>query len=127
MTLAAWFLTPDERGNPATEIDRRRHDGVAYTEGNEVRVLIHGAEYFSRLYSFLRGLKRDEWIHFTDWRGDPDERWDGPGTEVARVLAELAARGVHVRGLVWRSHADHAHFSEQENLHLVETVNAAGG
>ena len=32
-----------------------------------------------------------------------------------------------MRGLVWRSHADQAHFSEQENLHLVETVNEAGG
>ena len=51
----------------------------------------------------------------------------GPGTEIARVLAALAARGVHVRGLVWRSHTDQAHFSEQENLHLVETVNEAGG
>jgi hypothetical protein len=81
MTPDAWFLSPDERGNPATEIDRRRHDGLAYTDGNEVRVLIHGAEYFSRLHSFLRGMKPDEWIHFTDWRGDPDERLDGPGTE----------------------------------------------
>jgi phosphatidylserine/phosphatidylglycerophosphate/cardiolipin synthase-like enzyme len=127
MRLAAWFLTPDERGNPATEIDRRRHDGVAFTEGNEVRVLIHGAEYYSRLYSFLRVTTGGEWIHFTDWRGDPDERLDGPGTEVARVLADLAARDVQVRGLVWRSHADQAHFSEQENLHLVHTVNEAGG
>ena len=32
-----------------------------------------------------------------------------------------------MRGLVWRSHPDQAHFSEQENLHLVETVNEAGG
>ena len=34
---------------------------------------------------------------------------------------------MHVRGLVWRSHTDQAHFSEEENLHLVETVNEAGG
>ena len=43
------------------------------------------------------------------------------------MLADLARRGVNVRGLVWRSHADKAHFSEEENLHLVETVNEAGG
>ena len=43
------------------------------------------------------------------------------------MLADLARRGVNVRGLVWRSHADQAHFSEEENLHLVETVNEAGG
>jgi phosphatidylserine/phosphatidylglycerophosphate/cardiolipin synthase-like enzyme len=127
MTLAEWFLSADERGNPATEIDRRRGDGLAYTEGNDVRVLVHGAEYFPRLLEVLRGTERDEWIHFTDWRGDPDERLDGPGTEIARVLAGLASDGVHVRGLVWRSHADQAHFSEEENLHLVETVNEAGG
>ena len=67
-------------------------------------------------------------MHFTDWRGDPDERLAGPGTEIGRVLAEPGrARASHVRGLVWRSHPDQAHFSEQENLHLVETVNEAGG
>jgi phosphatidylserine/phosphatidylglycerophosphate/cardiolipin synthase-like enzyme len=120
-----WFLTEPERGNPATEIDRRT--GASYTGGNEARVLIHGREYYTRLYEVLRGLRPGDWIHFTDWRGDPDERLDGEGTEIARVLAELATRGVHVRGLVWRSHTEKAHFSEEENLHLVETVNEAGG
>ena len=127
MTVADWFLTAAERGNPATRIDSRRGDGLAYSEGNEVRVLVHGTEYFSRLLFALNALRRGDWVHFTDWRGDPDERLAGPGTEIARVLAALAARGVHVRGLVWRSHTDQAHFSEQENLHLVETVNEAGG
>ena len=123
----AWFLSPDERGNPATQIDRRRGGDVAYTDRNDIRVLIHGADYFARLLAVLDGLQPGGSIHFTDWRGDPDERLAGPGTEIARVLARLAADGVMVRGLVWRSHADQAHFSEQENLHLVETVNKAGG
>jgi phosphatidylserine/phosphatidylglycerophosphate/cardiolipin synthase-like enzyme len=127
MTTADWFLSPGERGNPATDIDRRRGDGLAYTEGNSTRLLVHGAEYYPRLLACVNGLHDGEWVHFTDWRGDPDERLDGPGTEIARVLAGLAERGVHVRGLVWRSHADQAHFSEEENLHLVETVNEAGG
>jgi phosphatidylserine/phosphatidylglycerophosphate/cardiolipin synthase-like enzyme len=122
-----WFLTADERGNPETEIDRRRRDSAAFTTGNDVRVLVHGAEYYPRLLDSLNDLRAGDWIHFTDWRGDPDERLDGPGTEIARVLAGAARRGVHVRGLVWRSHTDRAHFSEQENLHLVETVNEAGG
>src|SRR5258705_10974916 len=93
VSAEAWFLTPEERGNPSTEIDRRR-DGptAAYTDGNDVRVLVHGAEYYPRLYAALCHLQPGEWVHFTDWRGDPDERLDGPGTEVARVLAELAAR-----------------------------------
>ena len=126
-TLAAWFLGPDERGNPGTDIDRRRGEPEGYTAGNDVTVLVHGASYYRRLLDVLEGLETGCWLHFTDWRGDPDERLDGPGTEVARVLAGLAQRGVHVRGLVWRSHPDQAHFSEQENLHLVETVNEAGG
>jgi phosphatidylserine/phosphatidylglycerophosphate/cardiolipin synthase-like enzyme len=125
--LSAWFLSPLERGNPASEIDRRRGGDVAYTEGNDVRVLVHGAEYFARLLAVLEDLPEGAWIHFTDWRGDPDERLDGPDTEIARVLARIAERGVHVRGLVWRSHPDEAHFSEEANLHLVETVNEAGG
>jgi phosphatidylserine/phosphatidylglycerophosphate/cardiolipin synthase-like enzyme len=122
-----WFLDTGERGNDATEIDRRHDDGKAWTDGNDVQVLVDGASYFSRLYETLCSLQAGDWVHFTDWRGDPDERLDGEGTAVARVLADLAARDVHVRGLVWRSHPDQAHFSEQENLHLVETVNEAGG
>ena len=127
MRLDDWFLTAGERGNPATEIDRRRGDGNAWTEGNRVEVLIHGAEYFARLYDVLGTLEADDWVHFTDWEGDPDERLAGPGTEVGRVLAELAERGVHVRGLLWRSHPRQAHLSEQQNTKLVRQVNEAGG
>ena len=50
-------------------------------------MLVHGAEYFARLLAELERLSPGAWVHFTDWRGDPDERLDGPGTEVARVLA----------------------------------------
>jgi phosphatidylserine/phosphatidylglycerophosphate/cardiolipin synthase-like enzyme len=128
VTLEDWFLGPDERGNPATELDRRRGDGRAHTVGNDVEVLLHGRDYFARLHATLVALSPGDWIHFTDWRGDPDERLtDDAGSAVAHVLADLARRGVHVRGLVWRSHTDRAHFSEEENLHLVETVNEAGG
>lgn len=115
-----WFLPGDERGNPATGLR-------PWTEGNAGRVLVHGKEYFRRLHEVLTSLGAGDRIHFTDWRGDPDECLDGPGTEVARVLAAAAGRGVEVRGLIWRSHPDEAHFSEEENLHLAETVNEAGG
>src|SRR6266487_7136894 len=125
--LRDWFLTPDERDNPATDIDRRHGDGRAWTEGNDLRALIHGDEYFSRLWEVLSGLRRGDLVHFADWRGDPDELLDGPGTPVGEALAALARRGVSVRGLVWRSHPDQADFSEQENLALGEVVNEAGG
>jgi hypothetical protein len=53
-----------------------------------------------------RRTRAGDLLMFTDWRGDPDERLDGPGTEISRVLCEAAERGVVVRGLIWRSHLD---------------------
>jgi phosphatidylserine/phosphatidylglycerophosphate/cardiolipin synthase-like enzyme len=122
-----WFLTADERGNAATEIDRRRGDGTAWTEGNRVEPLIDGATYFARLYEVLGSVRPDDWVHLTDWEGDPDERLVGPGTAVGHVLADLARQGTHVRGLLWRSHPRQAHFSEEQNTRLVREVNKAGG
>jgi hypothetical protein len=68
-----WFLTAEERGNPSSDLDRRRGDGKAWTDGNRVRVLIHGAEYFPNLYETVCTLENGDWVHFTDWEGDPDE------------------------------------------------------
>ena len=99
-----WFLTAAERGNRATELDRRRGDGRAWTEGNLVEPLVHGATYYPRLLAALRALRDGDLVGITDWRGDTDELLDGEGTELGRVLAELAGRGVQVRGLLWRSH-----------------------
>ena len=125
--LQDWFLTASERGNPATSIDRRRGDRPAWTEGNQVRPLVHGATYYPRLLAALRGLRKGDLVGIADWRGDTDELLDGQGTELGKVLAELAGRGVQVRGLLWRSHPDLAHFQEEQNLHLGEVVNQAGG
>ena len=127
MRLDDWFLTARERGNPATAIDRRRSDGAAWTEGNRVEVLVDGAEYFRRLHDALRALERGDHVHFTDWQSDQDERLDGPGTEIGRVLADAARRGVQVRGLLWRSHPRQAHFAEQSNTALTKSVDEAGG
>src|SRR4029078_11850152 len=91
-----WFLTADERGNPWTRIDRGASE-AGWSAGNQVEVLVDGAEYFRRLYEVLSTLRRDDWVHFTDWEGDPDERFVGPGTEVAAVLAALSRRWVHGR------------------------------
>jgi phosphatidylserine/phosphatidylglycerophosphate/cardiolipin synthase-like enzyme len=127
MRFDDWFLAAEERGNPATEIDRRHADGLAWTEGNRVDVLVDGATYFARLYEVVSTLGADDWLHFTDWEGDPDERLVGPGTAIGHVFADLARDGVHVRGLLWRSHPRQAHFSEQQNTKLVREVNDAGG
>jgi phosphatidylserine/phosphatidylglycerophosphate/cardiolipin synthase-like enzyme len=64
---------------------------------------------------------------FTDWRGDPDELLDGPGTETAAVLADAARRGVVIKGLIWRSHHDSLQFSAAPNRELVDAIQAAGG
>src|SRR5262249_52311456 len=116
MSLDEWFLTRAERGNDATDIDRRHGTGEAWTTGNDVEFLIDGATYFARLYESLTRATRGDVVFFTDWRGDADERIDGPGSEIAGVLSDCASRGVDVRGLVWRSHSDKMHFSERENL-----------
>jgi phosphatidylserine/phosphatidylglycerophosphate/cardiolipin synthase-like enzyme len=127
-TLEDWFLTASERGNEFTEVDRRHPDGAAWTVGNRVETLVHGATYFRRLLAAIDELGAGDQLFFTDWRGDPDERLgDGPETEIGSVLSVAAGRGVSVRGLVWRSHADRLGFSAKENRHLGAVVNLAGG
>jgi phosphatidylserine/phosphatidylglycerophosphate/cardiolipin synthase-like enzyme len=121
-----WLLTPAERGNPDTSLDDR-HPGRAWSSGNLARPLIHGATYFAELLRCVEQMQAGDMLMFTDWRGDPDERLDGPGTEVARVLAAAAARGVIVKGLLWRSHWDRFQFSAEANRELGAEINRAGG
>ena len=128
MAVDAWFLRASERGNPATRLYRRPDNTVtAWTPGNHVQALVHGAVYFPLLLRCVRSMQSGDVLMFTDWRGDPDERLDGPGTEISEVLADAARRGVIVKGLIWRSHLDRFAFSEQENRHLGEDIEAAGG
>ena len=127
MELDDWFLDASERGNPATEIDRRHADSRAWTEGNRGTVLIDGADYFARLHEVLCDAEAGDWVYFTDWQGDPDEELAGPGTAVGEVIAELARRGVNVRGLLWRSHPEAMNFGEGKNLSFSRLVNEAGG
>jgi phosphatidylserine/phosphatidylglycerophosphate/cardiolipin synthase-like enzyme len=127
-TPRRWFLTPEERGNPATDIDRvPRDDGTAFVAGNLVRPLVHGATYFRRLYEELCELQAGDRVYFTDWRGDPDQRLLPEGPTVGEVLVSLARSGVEVRALLWRSHTDHLHLAAQENRHLGTAINDAGG
>ncbi|MEO5722847.1 MAG: phospholipase D family protein [Ilumatobacteraceae bacterium] len=121
-----WFLTSAERGNTATRLDSGRQ-GVAWTTGNLVVPLAHGRHYYKRLRHEIAQANVDDTVLFTDWRGDPDELLDGPGTAVADVLSNAARRGVRVKGLIWRSHPDRTRFSEEENRDLAIAVNEAGG
>ena len=92
-----------------------------------MRPLVHGATYFRRLHDALQEMRSGDRVYFTDWRGDPDERLLPDGPTVGGLLCELVARGVEVRGLVWRSHSDLLQFSATENEHLGEELNEAGG
>jgi phosphatidylserine/phosphatidylglycerophosphate/cardiolipin synthase-like enzyme len=127
MRLDDWLLTPEERGNDRTLLDRRDGTGHAWSRGNEVRSLVHGTAYFAALLDAVRRQRAGDLLLFTDWRGDPDELLDGPGSQIGEVLCDAARRGVVVKGLVWRSHLDRLQFSERENRHLGEEIEAAGG
>jgi phosphatidylserine/phosphatidylglycerophosphate/cardiolipin synthase-like enzyme len=115
-----WFLTAAERGNPATRLP-------AWTRGNLAEPLVHGAEAFDRLVEEVEELVAGDYLYFTDWRGDPDERLRPDGPTVGELLCHAAERGVVVKGLVWRSHLDRMQFSEEENRHLGDEIEAAGG
>ncbi len=111
-----WFISAGERGNRSTRLDARHPRGQAWTDGNRVRPLVHGATYFAELHARVSAMHDGDLLLFVDWRGDPDERLLGDhGTEVGSLFAAAARRGVDVRGLVRRSHRDRLAFSGEEN------------
>ena len=124
---ADWLLTRAERANPLTRLDDRHDGDRAWSEGNQVRPLIHGATYFQALYDALEATGPGDMVLFTDWQGDADERLTGePGSEVVEVLSRADQRGVAVHGLVWRSHLDQTGFFATENRHLGEQLQKRG-
>ncbi|HEX5088098.1 MAG TPA: phospholipase D-like domain-containing protein [Nocardioides sp.] len=125
--LTDWLLSVSERGNPATRLDDAHPGEQAWSEGNEVRALVHGSTYYAELFERLEATRAGDLVHFTDWQGDADERLTGePGSEVAEVLGRADERGVDVRGLVWRSHVQAAGFTADENLHLGRVLQRRG-
>lgn len=127
MQLDDWFLLPEERGNPHSEIDSRRASSAAWSEGNDVRFLIDGAAYFARLVTTFADLQRGDEVRFTDWRSDGDECLSEGGPTIGALLADTCRRGVDVRGLLWRSHSDRFAFSLKENRRFAADVTKAGG
>jgi phosphatidylserine/phosphatidylglycerophosphate/cardiolipin synthase-like enzyme len=128
MPIADWFLNAGERGNGATALDDRHPPGEAWSQGNLVRPLVHGATYFAELAMAIERMRAGDLLVFADWRGDPDERLtSSEDSGIGHVLSRAASRGVVVRGLVWRSHWDRLTFSADENRHLGEEINQAGG
>jgi phosphatidylserine/phosphatidylglycerophosphate/cardiolipin synthase-like enzyme len=126
VSIEDWFLSLSERGNPRTRVDARRTP-AAWSTGNDARALVHGAIYFKELSASVTAAGPGDLVLFTDWRGDPDEALDDSGRTVSELLCTAARRGVVVKGLVWRSHVDRLRFSAEENRHLGEEINRAGG
>jgi phosphatidylserine/phosphatidylglycerophosphate/cardiolipin synthase-like enzyme len=115
-----WLISTAERGNPASSLP-------AWSDGNAVRPLVHGASYFERLVSEIEALEAGDCLFFTDWRGDADERLSPDGPTVGELFGGAARRGVVVKGLMWRAHRGQTDYSETANRQLGDEVSAAGG
>jgi folate-dependent phosphoribosylglycinamide formyltransferase PurN/phosphatidylserine/phosphatidylglycerophosphate/cardiolipin synthase-like enzyme len=115
-----WLLTAAERGNVATRLG-------AWTEGNAVRRLVHGRQYFEVLAETLDRVGPGDLVLFAGWRGDGDERLTDAGPTVADALVRAAQRQAVVRGLLWRSHSERLGYSAEQNRRLAHAVAAAGG
>ena len=115
-----WFLTAAERGNPHTNLP-------AWCEGSLAEPLVHGRTYFDRLATEVEACGQGDYVFFTDWRGDPDQLVRDDGPTLAELFCTAAERGVVVKGLMWRSHLDKLQYSEEENRHLGEAIEKAGG
>ncbi len=127
MQYTDWLLTKSERGNAQTRVDAAHPGEQAWSEGNLVRPLIHGAAYFADLCERLAETRRGDLVLFADWQGDADERLTGePGSEVVEVLASADERGVDVRGLIWRSHMEMLNFNASENRLLGRQLQKRG-
>jgi phosphatidylserine/phosphatidylglycerophosphate/cardiolipin synthase-like enzyme len=126
---ADWFLSRAERGNWSTDVQAGADGTSAWSEGNLVRPLVHGAVYFARLHEELSALRAGDRVWFTDWRGDADELLLPDGPSIGDLLCGLARSGVEVRGLMWRSHGERvsAPISGRSNVHLGRRINDAGG
>ncbi|MDN5762064.1 MAG: phospholipase D family protein [Microlunatus sp.] len=117
---------------PGSELNQRAASEsdllvAAWSVGNHVRPLVHGATYFAELWERIEQTRSGDLILFTDWRGDPDEQLtDDPESTVVKVLGAADRRGVDVRGLIWRSHWDKLSFSGRENRQTGEQLQATG-
>lgn len=122
------FLRPDERGNVHTGIDAHHPAGTAWSTGNTVRPLVHGAPYFAQLHERVGELGEGDLLYFVDWRGDPDEQLtDDPRATLSATFSDAARRGVEVRGLLWRSHWNKIGFHSEKSRLLGIEIDEAGG
>ena len=122
-----WLLSQRGRANPWTRVDDGPPGQHAWSEGNEVRPLVHGATYFAELAGRIDATEPGDLVLFTDWQGDADQLMtDDPDDHIVNVLGRADERGVDVRGLVWRSHSNTAGFTSRENAALSRALQERG-
>ena len=96
-----WLLTAQERGNPATRLDARHPDGEAWSGGNLVRPLVHGATYFAELHERLEATRAGEDLHveLTDTPGcNFDARFEGDRIVFPGRLPDACQKACSSRG-----------------------------
>ena len=121
MHLSDWFLVEAERGNDATGIDEARpgaFDPTASPGPRATASRCSSTAPSTSAGSTRRSPRSSPATGCTSptGRATPTSGSTVPAPRSDAVLADLARRGVHVRGLLWRSHPRQAHFAEQENL-----------
>jgi phosphatidylserine/phosphatidylglycerophosphate/cardiolipin synthase-like enzyme len=115
-----WLLSGAQRGNDAAGIPD-------WSEDNDVRALVDGRSYLPALAAALAGAGSEGTVLFAGWRADPDQLLADEGPSLRSALAEAAARGALVRGLLWRSHSEKLGYTLAANRELARAVTAAGG
>jgi phosphatidylserine/phosphatidylglycerophosphate/cardiolipin synthase-like enzyme len=118
--IASWFLGEGDRANPATDLR-------AFTTGNLVLPLVDGRSYFARLRAELIATRPGDQVYLLDFRGDLDERLDGPESEIGTILGQAARRKVLVYGMLWRSQPRLLKQSEEANAAFVRQIDEDGG
>jgi len=92
----AWLLTPRERGNPATHFGAEHEAGTAWSNGNLVHPLIHGATYFAELVASRIASQRDPRVGHDEVARQPGP---GSGPDPADVTGRRSPSAVTLRDL----------------------------
>ena len=114
-----WFLTESQRSNPATRLR-------PWTEGNDVRLRVHGTAYYRVLADRLARTGPGDQVLFLGWRGDGDQQLTDDGPTVAEALVDAARCGARVCGLLWRSHLSAFGYHVLQNRRLAADLRVVG-
>ena len=122
-----WFLTAEERGQSAGRGSTRARAQPAGARATGSRCSSTARRTSGASTRSSARCAPTTGCTSPTGRVTPTSDWSAPAPSSRTVLEDLAARGVHVRGLLWRSHPAQVNFSEQQNLALTKGVNQAGG